>query len=74
MSLLNRTREKTREIARARRIFSGLRGARGIDEHELWQHALYFAKTPQERCRISLKTARSALSLQNSGKNEPTVC
>ena len=51
---------------RAARIYRKLRGARGVDDAELWQHALYFAMSPQERCRLSLKTARSALSLRRS--------
>ena len=50
----------------AARIYRKLRGARGLDEAELWQHALFFAMTPEERCRFSLKTARSALSLRRS--------
>ena len=55
---------------RAARIYRKLRGARGLDEAELWQHALYFAMTPEERCRHSLKTARSALFLRRSGKKK----
>jgi hypothetical protein len=39
-----------------------------MDDAELWQHALFFAMTPQERCHFSLKTARSALSLRRSAK------
>src|SRR5262245_46777657 len=65
---MKRRSTKTAELARVRRIYRKLRGARGIDEDELWQHALYFAKTPEERCRISLQTAHSALSLRRSGK------
>ena len=51
---------------RASRIFAMLRGARGMDDAERWQHALFFAMTPQQRCHFSLKTARSALSLRRS--------
>lgn len=51
---------------RASRIYSRLKGMRGVDESELWQHALFFAMTPQERCRFSLKTARSVLAMRNS--------
>jgi hypothetical protein len=50
----------------AARIYRQLKGARGLDDAELWQHALFFAMTPQERCQFSLKTARSALSLRRS--------
>ena len=50
----------------AKKIFRKLRGARGLDRDELWQHALFFSKSPDERCRISIMTARLALSLQNS--------
>jgi hypothetical protein len=53
---------------RVRRIYLRLRGARGLSEEELWQHALFFAKSPDERCRLSLQTARSALSLRRSAK------
>ena len=53
----------------AARIYRLLKGARGLDEHERWQHALFFAMTPQERCHFSLKTARSALSLKRSTKS-----
>ncbi|MBM3845926.1 MAG: hypothetical protein FJ405_06540 [Verrucomicrobia bacterium] len=44
----------------ATRIYRRLAGARGLDDHERWQHALFFAMSPQERCHFSLKTARSA--------------
>ena len=50
----------------AARIYRKLKGARGVDDDELWQHALFFAMTPDERCQFSLKTARSALSLRRS--------
>jgi len=53
---------------RAARIYRQLASAGGMDDHERWQHALFFAMSPQERCRFSLKTARSALSLRHSGK------
>ena len=52
----------------AARIYRRLKGARGLDDDELWQHALFFAMSPQQRCRFSLKTARSALSLRRSAK------
>jgi hypothetical protein len=52
----------------AARIYRRLKGARGLDDDELWQHALFFAMSPEQRCRISLKTARSALSLKRSAK------
>jgi len=47
---------------RTARIYWKLKGARGVDDLELWQHAMFFALTPQQRCDLSLKTARSALS------------
>jgi hypothetical protein len=50
------------------RIYRHLKGARGLDDAELWQHAIYFAMSPQQRCRLSLKTARSALSLRPSAR------
>jgi hypothetical protein len=53
---------------RAARIYRQLAGARGLDEDERWQHALFFAMSPQERCHFTVKTARSALSLQRSAK------
>jgi hypothetical protein len=52
----------------AARIYRKLAGVRGLDDAERWQHALFFAMSPQERCHFSLKTARSALSLRRSGK------
>ena len=54
-------------VARVRRIYLRLRGVRGVSEEERWQHALYFSKTPDERCRLSLQAARLALSLRRSG-------
>ena len=54
----------------AARIYRQLAGARGLDEAERWQHALFFAMSPQERCHFSLKTARSALSLKRSAKKK----
>lgn len=53
---------------RAARIYERLKGARGLDDAELWQHALFFAMPPQQRCRFSLQTARSALSLRRSAR------
>lgn len=53
---------------RAARIYRRLKGARGVDDHELWQHALYFAMTPEQRCQHSLQTARLALSFRRSAK------
>ena len=50
---------------RAARIYRKLKGVRGVDDDELWQHALFFAMTPDERCQLSLNTARSALSLRS---------
>jgi len=52
----------------AARIYRKLAGFHGLDDAERWQHALFFAMFPQERCHFSLKTARSALSLRRSGK------
>jgi hypothetical protein len=57
-----------RQNDRAARIYRRLKGARGLDDNELWQHALFFAMSPQQRCHFSLKTARSALSLRRSGR------
>jgi hypothetical protein len=54
----------------AARIYRRLAGGRGLDDHERWQHALFFAMSPQERCHFSLKTARSALSLKRSAKQK----
>jgi hypothetical protein len=56
------------DLARVRRILLRLRGARGLDEDELLQHALFLSKSPEERCRLSLQAARSALSLRRSAK------
>jgi hypothetical protein len=47
---------------RAARIYWQLAGARGLDDAERWQYALFFAITPQQRCHFSLKTAHSALA------------
>jgi hypothetical protein len=57
-----------RENDLAARIYRRLKGARGLDDDELWQHALFFAMSPQQRCRFSLKTAHSALSLKRSAR------
>ena|SRR6266436_1408944 len=54
----------------AARIYRQLAGVRGLDDTERWQHALFFAMLPQERCRFSLKTARSALSLRRSARKK----
>jgi hypothetical protein len=54
----------------ATRIYRRLAGARGLDHHERWQRALFFAMSPQERCHFSLKTGRSALSLKRSVKQK----
>lgn len=55
---------------RAARIYRKLKGARDVDDNELWQHAIYFSLTPDQRCELSLKTARSALSLRRSVKRK----
>lgn len=70
---MKRSAASSTEVARVRRIFRRLRGARGIDEDELLQHAIFLAKSPEERCRISLLTARSALSLRLSAKRKSSV-
>jgi len=70
---MKRAAASTTDMARVRRIYLQLRGARGVDEDELWQHALYFAKSPEERCRLSLQTARSALSLRPSAKRKSSA-
>jgi len=62
--------DKKRRTDLAMRIYGKLRTARSLDETERWQHALFFAMSPQERCHFSLKTARSALSLRRSGKKK----
>jgi len=54
---------------RAARIYRQLAGERGMDDAERWQHALFFAMSPQERCHFSLKTARSALFLFKRAAN-----
>src|SRR2546423_10266475 len=71
-AMAQQTTTKT-NLARVRRIFRQLRGAPGVSEEELWQHALFFSKSPEERCRISLQTARSALSLKRFGKKKSAV-
>jgi hypothetical protein len=53
---------------RAARIYRKLKGARGVDDNELWQHAVYFSLTPDQRCELSLKTARSVLSSRRFAK------
>lgn len=60
-------------LARARRIFLRLQRARSVDEHELWQHPLFFALPPDERCRLSLKTARLVLSSWRSAKRKSSA-
>ena len=73
-SRMSSQRQQSRPGAQVERIFRRLRGARGVDEHDLWQHALYFAKTPEERCRISLQTARLALSLRRFVRKRSDAC
>jgi hypothetical protein len=73
LPIVKRVSSSATSLARARRIFLRLRGVRGVDEEELWQHALFFAKSPEERCRLSLQTARSALSLRRSAKRKLTA-
>jgi hypothetical protein len=55
--------KKRRREDLAERIYKKLEGVRGLDDAERWQHAMFFALSPQERCHLSLKTARSTLSL-----------
>ncbi len=57
-------------LDKIRRIYRKLKGMRGMDEDELWQHALYFSMKPEERCQLSLATAHSALSLRRSAKRK----
>ena len=56
--------------ARVETIYRKLKGVRGVDDHELWQHAIFFAKDPEERCRISLKSAHLALSSRRSNRDK----
>jgi hypothetical protein len=67
---MKRAAARLTNLARVRRILLRLRGARGLDENELLQHAVFFSKSPEERCRLSLQAARSALSLQRSVKRK----
>ena len=60
--------KKNRGYDLAARIYRQLAVESGMDDAERWQHALFFAMSPQERCHFSLKTARSALSLRRSAK------
>jgi len=64
VELMKRAAASRTSLARVDRILLRLRGARGLDEDELLQHALFFSKSSEERCRLSLQAARSALSLQ----------
>src|SRR5713101_7060791 len=68
-----RARRTSGKRDRVAQIYRLLKGARGVDDDELWQHALYFAKTPEERCHLSLQSARSALSLRRSGRKKSTA-
>lgn len=40
---MKRDAARLKKAARVRRLFLRLRGARGIDEDELWQYALFFS-------------------------------
>src|SRR6266849_6781703 len=68
-----RARRTSGKRDRVAQIYLLLKGARGVDDDELWQHALYFAKTPEERCHLSIQSARSALSLRRSGRKKSTA-
>jgi hypothetical protein len=56
--------ENRRGNDRAARIYRLLKGARDLDDDERWQHALFFAMSPEERCQFSIKAARLMLSLK----------
>lgn len=68
--LMKRRETNQTSLTRVRRILNQLRGVGGLDEDELFQHALFFSKSPDERCRLSLQAARSALSLRRSAKRK----
>lgn len=51
---------------RAARIYEQIKYLRGMDTHRKWQHAIFLALTPAQRCQLSLQTARSVLSWRNS--------
>lgn len=53
---------------RAEKIYRRLKGIPGLDDHELWQHAMLLAMTPEARCEFSVRMARLALSLKHSLK------
>jgi hypothetical protein len=56
-------------VARHRRaiqIYRRIKGLRGMDEHAKWQHALFLALSPAQRCQLALQTARSVLFARNS--------
>lgn len=63
---MGQRQQRNRRADRATRIYRLLKGARGVSEDELWQHALFLSKSPDERCRLSLQTARSVLSSRRS--------
>jgi hypothetical protein len=56
------------KLTRVEAIYRKLKTARGVSEDELWQHALFFAKKPEERCRISLRSARLAVFSRRSAR------
>ena len=50
------------------KIYRQLKGTPGLEDHELWQHAMLLSMTPEERCNYSVRMARLALSLKRSLK------
>jgi hypothetical protein len=68
LALMKRAAGSLADVARVRRIFQRLRGARGFDETELLKRAVFLSKSPDERCRLSLQAARSVLSSRRSAK------
>jgi hypothetical protein len=52
-------RTKT-DLAKVRRIYRKLKGARGMSEEELWRQAWFLSLSPEERCRESIESSRRA--------------
>jgi hypothetical protein len=53
---------------RATRIYRRLLRFRGMDDNERWQHALFFAMSPEQRCQLSIRLAKAAKASQRTSR------
>ena len=51
--------QKSKHNDLAEKIYQRIKGTPGMDDHELRQHAMLLAMTPEQRCEYSVRVQRA---------------